>query len=304
LIHVGSETIYKKEVEQYKKYFSDDCLFVARYGTTEISPIRQFVVDKKTEISNGTVPLGYEVVDTEVLLLNDDGLQVGVSQIGEIAVRSRYLAPGYWQNPELTKASFLIAPKGGKGEDERIYRTGDLGVMQPDGRLVHLGRKDFQVKIRGHRVEVAEIEMALLKLGLIKEVVVAAGEDRRGDQTLIAYIVPSTQAIPTVSSLRQALIETLPDHMVPSTFKFLDALPKTATGKVDRRALPAPHPTRARLDQPFIAPQTPVEEAVGRIWEEALGVERVGSQDNFYELGGEIPYLPLRLSRGCGTHFS
>src|SRR5207249_4371061 len=126
-------------------------------------------------------------------LLDDAGEEVEPGDTGEIAVRSRYLAPGYWRKPELTRAVFLPDPTGGSA---RIYRTGDLGRMLPDGCLVHLGRKDLQVKSRGHRIEVAEIEMALLDLGAFKEVAVVAQPDRFGDQRLVAYLVPARQPPP------------------------------------------------------------------------------------------------------------
>ena len=135
------------------------------------------------------VPVGYPVEDNEILLLNDDGEQVGFNDIGEIAAKSRYLSPGYWHRPDLTQAVFRPDPEG---SDERIYRTGDLGHMLPDGCLVDLGRKDDQVKIRGYRVEVDEIEIALIEHPAIKEAVVVARADQRGDQRLVAYPVPNT----------------------------------------------------------------------------------------------------------------
>ncbi len=282
-IHVGSETIYQRDVQFYKKYFSDDCIFVARYGTSEISPIRQFVIDKKTELVGTMVPVGYAVSGAEVLLIGDDGLEVAAGQVGEIAVRSPYITPGYWQKSELTRTVFPSDPRGG---DERIYRTGDLGLMQSDGCLLHLGRKDFQVKIRGHRIEVAEIEIALLNLGTIKEAVVVAREDNPGEQRLVAYIVPRVQPAPTVSVLRQALSASLPDHMIPSTFQFLDALPLTTTGKIDRRALPAPSRIRPTLNNAFIPPGTPTQAKLAEIWSRVLGIDNVGIDDRFLELGG------------------
>jgi amino acid adenylation domain-containing protein len=282
LIHVGSETIYQREVQSYKQYFSDDCIFVARYGTSEISPIRQFVIEKKTDFVGATVPAGYEVTDAEVLLIGDDGLEVDAGQIGEIAVRSSYVTPGYWQKPELTSAAFVNGPKG---ENDRIYRTGDMGLLRPDGCLLHLGRKDFQVKVRGHRIEVAEIEIALLNLG-VKAAAVVAREDRPGDWRLIAYLVASTQPPPGVRDLRLALMEALPDYMIPSTFEFLDALPMTATGKLDRRALPAPRPARPALNEPFVPPSTSTQATLAKIWAEVLSVNQVGIHDSFFDLGG------------------
>jgi acyl carrier protein len=156
----------------------------------------------------------------------------------------------------------------------------------PDGCLIHLGRKDFQVKIRGFRVEVAEVEGALLSLPQVREAVVVAREDRPGERRLVAYLVPTARPAPTVSVLRKALADALPDYMVPAAFVVLDAVPKTPGGKVDRRALPAPGRARPDLDQPLVAPRTPVEAAVCSIWAEILDLDEIGVHDNFFELGG------------------
>ena len=159
-------------------------------------------------------------------------------------------------------------------------------MVLPDGCLMHLGRKDFQVKVRGHRIEVAEIEMALLAMDTIKETIVLACADQNGDQRLVAYIVPEGESAPTVSILRRTLAERLPDYMIPSVFMMLDALPLNPTGKVDRLTLPAPGISRLHLDTPFALPRTPVEETLVDIWSEILGLDRVGVHDNFLELGG------------------
>jgi len=294
LVHVGSETIYKRDVELYQTHFSEGCIFVANLGSTEVSPIRQYFADKETRIAGSTVPAGYAVKDTEVLILDEDGREVGPNHIGEIAVRSRYLSQGYWRSPELTRAAFLPDPEGG---DKRIYRTGDLGRMLSDGCLEHLGRKDFQVKIRGHRVEVAEIELALLDHLALKEAVVLAREGRPGDAQLVAYVVSAAQPAPTVSELRSFLSERLPDYMVPSTFVLLEALPLTPSGKVDRRVLPAPERARPGLAQAFVAPRTPAEKALAGFYAEALGLGRVGAHDNFFDLGGHSLLASQVMSR-------
>jgi non-ribosomal peptide synthetase component F len=137
VISLGSETIYKSDVELFKKFFPDHCTMIARLGSSEISPIRQFFIDKQTEIIGNVVPSGYAVMDNEVLLLDDEGKQVGPEKVGEITVRSSYLSPGYWQRPDITKAAFLADPEGGDG---RINRTGDLGLMMPDGCLIQVAR--------------------------------------------------------------------------------------------------------------------------------------------------------------------
>jgi acyl-coenzyme A synthetase/AMP-(fatty) acid ligase/acyl carrier protein len=294
LIILGGEPVLRREVTLYEKYFSSDCLLSTGLGSTETGTARVFLIDKKTEVnSNMMPPLGYEVEDKDILLLDDAGAEVDLGDIGEIAVKSRYLALGYWQNPTLTQAAFVPEPAGGS---ERIYRTGDLGRLLPDGCLVHLGRKDFQVKIRGYRIELAEIEMALIDTGTLKEAIVLAREDSFGEKRLIAYVVPN-QAAPSIQELYSFLIERLPDYMLPSTFVFLDTLPLTPGGKVDRRALPAPDKTRPDLKTTFVAPSTPVEKRLAGIWAEVLNKEPVGIHDNFFELGGNSLLATQVISR-------
>ena len=297
LIYAGSEPVYQRDVELYKKHFSSSCIFTHGFGATELTPARIFFLDKNTQMHNSVLPAGYPVEDTGILLL-DDGKELGVNQIGEIAIKSRYLSPGYWQRPDLTQAAFLPDPNGG---DERIYHTGDLGLMRPDGCLMHLGRKDFQVKVKGHRVEVAEIETALLNSGNIKEASVVLREDRPGDQRLVAYLVPAKKPVPTVTTLRRMLAGKLPGYMVPSAFVILDALPILPSGKVDRRVLPAPDRARPELESPFVAPRTPVEEALAGIWAEALNLDQVGIYDNFLELGGDSLLATRVISRVINT---
>ena len=283
LVCLGGEPVYKREVELYQKHFSPNCIFLNLLGITETHNSTAYIIDKDTQIEGSLMPAGYTFEDKEVFLLDDNAEGVAQGHIGEIAIRSRYLSPGYWKKPRLTQAKFLPDPQGG---DKRIYRTGDLGRMAPDGCLFHLGREDFQVKVRGYRVEVSEIEMALLEYGAIREAAVVGREIQCGDRRLVAYFVPTGQPAATVTELRNFLKDRLPDYMIPSAFVMLPALPLTPNGKVDRLALPAPQDTRPELDTPFAAPRTPIEEELAGIWAEVLSLERVGMHDNFFDLGG------------------
>jgi len=292
VILFSGEPLYRKDLELCRAYFSENSLFINSLGTTEASNACDLVIDGKTQIQGEIVPCGYPTTDMKILLLDDNKKEVDANQIGEIAIKSQYLTLGYWQRPDLTVAKFLRGPGA-----ERIYLTGDLGRRLADGCLVHLGRKDFQVKIRGHRVEVAEVEAALLGSETIEEAVVVAREDRAGDPCLVAYVVPSVQPWPTVSAVRRVLAEKLPDYMVPSAFMMLEALPLTPNGKVDRKALPVPDQAGPDLEKSFVAPRSPIEKLLARIWAEVLGLERVGIHDNFFELGGHSLKATQVMSR-------
>ena len=294
LIHLGGEPFYNKDLEKYRDCFSPTCIFVNSMGCTEMGPARDYFIDKQTQTTDSVVPAGYAVEGVEVQLLDPGGQQVGFDSAGEIAFRSRYLSPGYWRRPELTKAAFLPDPEGG---DERVYRTGDLGRILPDGCLTHLGRKDFQVKIRGHRVELAEIELALLDIDNVKEAGVLAEEQQSGDKRLVAYLAPEKKPAPTVGTLRRTLAEKLPDHMIPAAYVILDTLPLTLNGKLDRQALSEPGRTRPELEYSFVSPRTPVEEALAEIWSEVLGLDEVGIHDNFFDVGGNSLLAANIISR-------
>ena len=216
--------------------------------------------------------------------MDANGTRVGVNEVGEVVVRSRYLSPGYWRRPDLTKAKLKADPNE---EGFQLYFTGDLGLMLPDGCLIHKGRKDFRVKVRGYGVEIGDLEKALLSHGDIKETVVVARPSELGEVRLHAYFTTDGSKVPSVSELRTYLKEKLPEFMIPSRLMWLDALPLTAGGKVDRRALPDPGNSRPELDTPYLAPRNPAEEELSQIWTEVLGLEEVGIYDNFFDLGGQ-----------------
>ena len=284
LIRLGAEQILPSDVELYKKHFSPDCIFGIFLSSTETGNICQYFIDKETELTENIVPVGYAVQDMEVLLLDDAGREVRMNQSGEIVVRSRYLSAGYWNNLALTKAVFQADPAGG---EERIYRTGDMGRRRPDGCLEHLGRKDLRVKIRGFGVELEEVEAALRLHHAVREAVVEARMDAAENNCLIAYIVPHQDQTLTTTTLRTFLRAKLPDYMMPSAFVVLDSMPLTPIGKIDRRALPVPDHMQPELAQTFVAPQNALELQLTKMWEQCLGIQPVGVQDDFFDLGGD-----------------
>ena len=154
-IVLGGEPVFGRDVELYKRHFSPDCILINHFGSTEVGAMRAYFLDHQTRLDDQVVPVGYAMPGVEFAVLDDTGEEVGAPRIGELVVKSRYISPGYWRLDELTRAVFL---PDSAGAGQRLYRTGDLGYLRPDGCLVHLGRRDLQVKIRGQRIEVAEIE--------------------------------------------------------------------------------------------------------------------------------------------------
>ena len=293
LIRLGGEPVSREIVARTRKHFPGRVL-LNQLAATEASMIAQYPVDPETEIEGSSLPAGYPVDGVEVLVIDETGDEIGFGEVGEIVVKGRYLSSGYWRKPGLTQAAFKSDPSGG---GKRLYHTGDLGRLRSDGCLEFLGRKDSRLKVRGHSIEVAEIEAALFDLGNAKEVAVTALELGQDDLRLVAYVVPRHGSLPSVSSLRTALAQTLPDYMIPSTFVSLQALPITPNGKLDRRALPKPDEKRPELESAYEAPRTQVEEVLAETWEEVLGLERVGVHDDFFELGGHSLLATRVVSR-------
>lgn len=284
LIYLGSETVFAGEIRLYQRHFLADCRMITSFGASELSPICQFPVHSATRIEGSTVPAGYPVDDVELLLWDTESKPVAAGAIGEIVVRSRYLSRGYWGHPELTEASFVPDPEF---SDRHMFRTGDQGRLLADGCLLHLGRGDFQVKIRGYRVETAEVEAFFTATGLIRDALVTTWIDSTGEQNLAAWLVPlHAEAPPSVNKLRALIVATLPDYMVPSTFVFVESLPLTDNGKLDRRALPDPRLAGQRPDASYVAPRTALEQRLKEIWSELLGWDQIGLYENFFDLGG------------------
>jgi len=283
MLHLASEATTRRDVELFRQHCLPHCYLVHSLSSGETGALRVYFVDHQMPITDTVLPVGYAVEDKEILLLDENGAAVGTNQSGEIIVKSRYLSPGYWRQPELTGAAFQPDPTG---SGARLYRTGDLGLLRPDGCMVHLGRKDFQVKIRGHRINMAEIETVLLDHPAVRDAVVIARQQRSDEQELAAYVVPAVQPAPSVSALQRFVRERLPEYMLPAAFVLLETLPRTHTGKVDRPALLAADQVSLDQEKPFTAPRTPIETALAAIWGEVLGQERISIHDTFLALGG------------------
>jgi amino acid adenylation domain-containing protein len=268
--------------------------FFNMYGPTEctvdatIASVRETAATASGPTNDGPT-IGRPVANTRVYVLDRNGEPAPIGVAGELYLAGVQVARGYWNHPELTEARFLPDPfvsatAAGDAADARMYKTGDLGRWRPDGTLEYLGRNDFQVKIRGYRIELGEIEAHLRACDGVRDAVVVAREDAPGDPRLVAYVVSHGGDL-AAAELRDQLSRELADYMIPSAFVNLDVLPLTPHGKLDRRALPAPAQS-AVASRAYEAPVGAIEETIAAIWQELLGLERVGRHDHFFELGG------------------
>jgi amino acid adenylation domain-containing protein len=283
VVHLAGEAVTRKDVELFKQHFPRESILVNVMGSNETGATCQYLIDHQTQIEGNTVPVGYSNPGRDILLMDDQGEALGYDLIGDIVIKSRFLSPGYWRNPELTKSKYQVSEDDAK---ERIYYTGDVGRRAPDGCLYYLGRKDFTTKVRGYRISLPEIENALRDIPLIKDVAVVVRNEQPDEQRLIAYLVLSEPGEPSASNLKQLLGKRLPEHMIPARFVCLEALPQTPNGKVDRRALPDPGRSRPRLEIAFAPPVTETEIVLSQMWRELLLLDEIGMDDNFFDLGG------------------
>ncbi len=256
------------------------------YGPSETHVVTALALSGDPDTWPVLPSIGYPIQNTQIYLLDKNQDPVAQGLPGELYIGGAALARGYFERPEVTAEKFIKDPFS--AEPGRLYRTGDLARYLPDGQIEFLGRIDHQVKIRGYRVELGEIEAALNKQPGVRESVVVAREQSPGQKQLVAYVVPAKSGDTNASNLRADLKQQLPDYMVPAAFVFLEKLPLTPSGKVDRKSLPSPSEaqTAAAPVNPNERPWLPIQFQLVQIWEELLGLRPVGIRDNFFELGG------------------
>jgi amino acid adenylation domain-containing protein len=286
LVLTGGE---KAERRQLIKWFAGtnnpSCLWINTYGPTETTVYCTTIASSiQTFIPSKEIPIGRPIANTQVYIVDKNLEPVPVGVTGELYIGGDGVARGYMNRPELTAERFIADPFSGKA-GARLYKTGDLGRWLGDGNIEYLGRNDFQVKVRGYRIELGEIEARLRECAGVKEAVVVAREDEAGDKRLVAYVVAEERVEVSAAELRNQLSNLLPEHMVPSAFMSLAGMPLTPNGKLDRKGLPAPDQS-AVVTRGYEAPVGEVETALAEIWQELLGLERVGRHDHFFELGG------------------
>jgi amino acid adenylation domain-containing protein len=288
VIRLEGDQAFSRHVALFQENFASPCVLVNGLGATETGLTRQYFIKPDQPNAAGAVPIGFAVPDMETMLLGPDGAEVPAGEVGEIAIRSRYLACGYWRRPDLTAQAF--APCSADPE-MRIYRGGDLGRMDAHGCLTHLGRLDFRVKLRGQWVDLEVIQEAIeARSDVAAAVVTSIGGEEPG---IVAYVVAGDTPGLDAPTVRQALAAEFPRHMVPHHVVFLDALPLDANGKIARKDLPPPVPVEAPAEPPSGA----LETTLARCWCAALGREAIGRHEDFFDLGGDsLQAIDLFLS--------
>ena len=276
-----------KITPQIAHFFSalPGCVLYNQYGPTECHVVTQLPLAGDPATWPHLPTIGKPIDNVTLFVVDENRRILPDGETGELCFGGACLAEGYLNQPALTTEKFIELPIPASGKTERVYRTGDLGRLLPDGTIEFLGRRDDQVKIRGHRVELGEVEVKLNHIADIKQAVVVARDGIDGQKQIVAYVVSASDQADT-GMVRREMEQKLPDYMMPSAYVWLDELPKTSSGKVDKKQLPAPE--RKRPDQAiaYRAPKTDLEKTIARVWSEVLQFDKVGLDDNFFEAGG------------------
>ncbi|MHC5747807.1 MAG: non-ribosomal peptide synthetase, partial [Nostoc sp.] len=260
------------------------------YGPTEAAVDVTFWECKDCVTNHKTVPIGRPIANIQIYLLDKYFNPVAFGVVGEVYIGGVGVGRGYLNQPDLTAEKFIPNPFSDEAA-ARLYKTGDLARYLPNGEIEYIGRIDYQVKIRGFRIELGEIEAVITQYPAVRETVVLVRDDSADSKRLVAYVVPNTNEILSISELRSFLESKLPNYMIPAAFVTLEALPLTPNGKVDRKVLPTPDTLRPELEVVYQPPKTELEKTIADIWQQVLNVENVGIHDNFFELGGHSLFL-------------
>jgi amino acid adenylation domain-containing protein len=270
----------------FERYGDRQPQCINMYGITETTVHVTYYPVTSADLEKSGSNIGRPLPDLQVYLLDEKGGLVSPGQTGEMVIGGAGVARGYLNRPELTQERFIANPFE-PGSAARLYRSGDLARERENGDLEYLGRSDHQVKVRGFRVELPEIESALARHPAIRECAVLSRADAGSEPRLVAYLVARSETPPGVEDLRAHLARTLPDYMVPAVFVFLPAFPLTINGKLDRAALPVPGSDRPALAANYIEPKADLEKTLACLWKKTLRQDTVGINDNFFDLGGD-----------------
>ncbi|MBJ7296900.1 MAG: amino acid adenylation domain-containing protein [Dolichospermum sp.] len=260
------------------------CILHNHYGATECQDVTAFTLPKNVKDWQILPPIGRPIQNTQIYILDQSYQVVPIGDEGELYIGGQGIARGYFNRPDLTQERFIANPFG----SGRLYKTGDLGRYLPDGNIQHLGRADGQIKLRGFRIELGEIEGLLSQNPIVHECAVILREDVPGNRRLVAYVVLSREAVTNDLELilHRYLRDNLPDYMVPTAIVFLERMPLTPTGKLDRRNFPVPKRSLPLLTSEIVLPQTETEKQISQVWQDILQLEAVSITQNFFEIGG------------------
>lgn len=279
ILKLGGEVVPKGAVDLFKNYFSDQCFLSCGFASTEIGAATQFLIDKHATLEQGAVLLGSPVQGKEILILDEIGNEVPDGVVGEIVIRSRYISSGYWNMPGLTQASF----SQNKADPTLItYKTGDLGLRRDDGAFVHCGRLDDQIKIRGFRVDLKEVEAKIGQCKGVRQVAVVLRDDNIGDTQIVGYVVLNNTTKTSGKILRQEVRTYLPEYMVPAIIVPIEEMPLTPNGKLDRRSLPVPN----FLSDAGRLPRTQMENVLCDMFSDILKINYDNIDESFFDCGG------------------
>lgn len=282
-VSVAGEACPPNLVVQHQQFLPKTKL-LNQYGPTEATVGATIYITPKN-FQGEKVLIGKPIDNVQIFILNEKLEKVKVGEIGEIHIGGNGVARGYLNRQGLTKEKFIQNPFGKKKKD-RLYKTGDLGKFLPDGNIDFIGRADHQVKLRGYRIEMGEVEAVISQHPNVRETVVKIFGEKPTDQKLIGYLTLKNDTQLNATQLRNFLEEKIPEYMIPSTFMFLEKMPYATSGKIDRKNLPQPNNARPDLEQKFAASETDIEDWLTRLWQEILGLEKIGINDKFFELGG------------------
>ncbi len=296
LVIIGGEAARRDAMEMWRRQVGSRVRLLNTYGPTETTIVATlWELPESREVLNRyvEVPIGRPMANMQAYVLDSRLEPTPIGVAGELHVGGAGVTRGYLNRPQLTAKRFVADPYH-KRSEARLYKTGDLACYTADGDLLFLGRNDHQVKIRGFRIELGEIEATLLAHPAISQAVVIDREDAAGDKRLVAYLVSDAESPPDRSELRQRLEQRLPHYMIIWSAVYLDAIPLTPSGKVDRRALPEPEKPNTNGQQSYVAPCNEIESTVAMIWSEVLGVDKIDINGNFFDLGGHS-LLAMRI---------
>ncbi|MCZ6860567.1 MAG: AMP-binding protein [Alphaproteobacteria bacterium] len=284
VIRLEGDQAFKRHVALFQANFSPPCVLVNGLGATETGLTRQFFIETDSSIPGNAVPVGFATPDMEALVLLPEGGEVSSGEVGEIAIRSRYLARGYWGRPDLTSQAFIPCPND---PEARIYRSGDLGRRDEEGCLTYLGRQDFRVKVRGQWADLEAIQELITSRPDVASAVVLSLDGGDQESKIVAYVVAKHSMGLNAKTLRRALSVEFPIHMVPASFVFLDAMPLDSNGKIARKELPPPDAACAHVEGSVVPALGELEKALAQCWCKALRRHEIGRHDNFFDHGGD-----------------